>query len=127
MRAMADEEFVQRDEALSVVEIGLDHRALLVRAFPRRRRGAAPPRTPDDAGRALPRRDAAPVQADDRLPREVLRDVRDETVLAERDDDVVRLEEEPVEVCASMRLRRHWTGIAFMVVASACSNAAWRA
>jgi hypothetical protein len=96
---VSDENLVEGEHLLAVVEGCPDHRALLVMCG-----------TPSDVSHQVPRRlwrvrdEGAGVtvglwvEADDRLLGKVFRDVGDEPVLAERDDDVVGLEQEPVEV-----------------------------
>ena len=99
MARVTDEDLVERNERLSVVERRLDHRPRLVR------RGAGRDRFEDglecfwsvrheDAGVPSGLR----VDADHRLSVQVLRDVGDEPVLTDDCDDVIRGEEEAVEV-----------------------------
>jgi hypothetical protein len=87
---MADEHFVQCDQCLAVVERRLDHRPLLEAGGLGRDCLEDPGEVP--RGVAHERACVAPrlgIDADDRLPVEILGDVGDEAVLTHGDDDIV--------------------------------------
>src|SRR5687768_15475234 len=101
MCALADVELVERDETLPVIELRFDHGAPLHVAFTSRS-------AMDELlsiARCMRNQNsiitlAIWVEAEHQLSREILRRVRDEPVLSERNDDVVGLEDEAIEVLA---------------------------
>ena len=122
---VAHEHLVQRQQPLPIVERRLDHRALLERAVSRRHGAhqvACRGRCVRHEGRRRMTRDSGSI--DRRLPLELSsRRLRDETVLAHRDDDVVGLEE-PSMLPRCTYARRQAIGMAASTAATAASPTA---
>src|SRR4051794_34032416 len=101
MRSMANEDLVQRHQTPAVRRGRLHHRALFdLRAAPRGHRQQIRYGLwwmfDEDAVEQLLRR----IHADHELTREIFGSVRDEPILSDRDDNVLGLEQEPIEIGA---------------------------